>query len=101
MRRDSIIVLPRSYPQCLVYISIRMGNVKQMAAKLLRDQRHRVLNPHTLSMALVDHCEQIARVFVAVGTAQEDQRWLDVAADIRAAAAIMRRSQLSRPAPCG
>lgn len=78
-----------------------MGNVKQMAAKLLRDQRHRVLNPHTLSMALVDHCEQIARVFVAVGTAQEDQRWLDVAADIRAAAAIMRRSQLSRPAPCG
>lgn len=65
----------------------------------LRNARNRILQPQLLLVGLVAHLTACADIFDAVGTAQSDVRWQDVADALRAAAHTVRRTQLvvSRP----
>ena len=65
----------------------------------LRNARNRILQPQLLLVGLVAHLSACADMFDAVGTAQADIRWREVAEALRAAAHTVRRTQLviSRP----
>lgn len=62
----------------------------------LKDARERHLQPQLLLAGLVSHLDMCAKMFRAVGTAQADERWLEVAAALRAAADVLRKTQLLR-----
>lgn len=62
--------------------------------RLFRDARGRVPSPFLALGGLVSHLNSCADLFTAVGTAEVDERWSEVAAALYEAAKVLRRVQL-------